>query len=262
MPGQGWRQGPDGHWYPPQDHSQASTPSTPYGATGNTPESGRAKKDSRSFADRITTTQAILAIIVSLITLGGSATVAVKYFSHNSQSLTIGQVRGALLTSTDLAIIDKNFASGDIQYSKSPNSCKPTTVADTMGWARTFEDICSYLEMEEAILVFKSSNDAKIGLSEIPGPECAFTKLTRSSISNVTDISNQLTGLCADGKAWSLTLNNGTSAFAVYSGATLCGRVLVFIDMVAPQGSSYDDAANFGTAFGLAVPKVEQLPSI
>jgi hypothetical protein len=264
MSGQGRRHGPDGRWYRSQDHSPASTPSTPYGASRNNPESGRTKNDKPSFADRVTTTQAILAIIVSLITLGGSVTVAVRYLSHNSQSLTIGQVKGALLTSTDLALIDKNFVSGDVQYSKSSsNTCKSATVVPTMGWARTFVDKASTLEIEEDILVLKSSNDAEIGLSEIPGPQCSYANQPEMSISNVTDISNKITGLCAGGKAWASTVTSGgTTAFSFYSGAVRCGRAIVLLHLYTLQGSSYDYAENFVTAFGLAVPKVEQLPSI
>jgi hypothetical protein len=254
-------------------HPQAHPQSSPPGASGASGGSGSKdpKKDSRSFGERINTTQGILTIVVSLITLGGAAAVVVKHFaSHaslSSQTLTVDQVRSALLTSSDLAIIDKNLASGDLQYPASgKGSCKPITVKNTIGLSRTFLDksnISNILIMGEEVGIYNSPSDAHIAISEASqAPACSFADNQQFSVSNIFDISNRLAGMCTDAKAWEITVNDNNVTFSVYYGMARCGRAVVTCIIEVPQGSLFDNAVNLVECMGLAVPKIEQLPSI
>jgi hypothetical protein len=251
-------------------HPQAHPQSSPPGASGSS-GSKDPKKDSRSFGEWINTTQGILTIVVSLITLGGTAAVVVKHFaSHgslSSQTLTVDQVRSALLTSSDLAIIDKNLASGDLQYPASgKGSCKPTTVKNTIGLSRTFLDksnISNILIMGEEVGIYNSPSDAHIAISEASqAPACSFADNQQFSVSNISDISDRLAGMCTDAKAWEITVTDDNVTFSVYDGMARCGRAVVTCIIEVPQGSLFDNAVNLVEGMGLAVPKIEQLPSI
>ena len=78
-PGPGWWQAPDGTWYPPPQHSASGAPQSPPGG-GHPPDLGHKLEKgsrSRSFREWIQTTQGVIALIVSILTLavGGTAVI-------------------------------------------------------------------------------------------------------------------------------------------------------------------------------------------
>jgi hypothetical protein len=266
QPGPDWWQASDGQWYPPQQYRKSHTSQPRNGATGSQ-KSNDPKKDSRSFGERVTTTQAILGIIVSLVTLGGSAAIAIKHFtphgSVSSQSLTVGQVKAKVLTTSDLAIIDKNLTAGDVQYGNGNyGSCKPSATRSVIGWSRTFTDAANGVVMWEAVLIYNSFNDAHAALKVVSqSPACSYERQAQYSVTNLSDISSRLAGLCADGRAWTWTLSGDNFAASIYYGTVLCGRAAVSFGTEVRPGSSFDNVGSLVTGMGIAVPKVEALPS-
>lgn len=256
--GRDWWQGSDDYRRPPQQYPQAHTPRPPYGPGGN-PGREDPKKNSRSFGERVNTTQGILAIIVSLITLGGSAALAVKHFtSHkgpaapSAHGISVSQARGALLTSSDLASMDKNLISSDVAF-PSYGSCN-FKVQPAIDVDRKFTD--TGLALSDAVEIYGSSTTAHMAFAEDARQiACSFT--TQYSIS---DISSQLHGICSESAAWRITDATSSATISNYAGVVRCEQAVAIFTVSTVQGSSFDNENSFLTGMETAVAKIQELP--
>jgi len=197
------------------------------------------------------------------LVFGGGFAIAQHIHAHQKPSLTpsqpgatINQVKAALLTSADLAGIDTNLKSADVQVT-APTSCtrRNAPVIPSAGVTRLFGDISNNLILVESIAAFKSSSDAHTYL--VVSARYIGCRLTSASIS---DISSQLNGLCNESRAWEATFENNKFTYSAYLGAARCGRDVVAFQFQTPQGSTYDNVNNLLSGMELAVPKVEALP--
>jgi hypothetical protein len=261
--GPGWGQGSDGHWYQPQQQSQANVPSSSP-KTPQNPQIDGLKKNPRSFAERINTTQGIVTIVATLITLifgGGGIALYIKHIASpaaNSKALTVEQVRDALVTSADLAIIDQNLVTADKQV-PARGSCKTTTVQAAIQLYREFTSPTSALAMTEEITIFHSSNDAHeafLEYSKYDGLTCPSSPMPTST----SNISSQIGRLCEESNAWKSTETNGNVTGSAYNGMARCGAALVSFVLVTLQGSSFDDANNLANGMEISVAKLQELP--
>jgi hypothetical protein len=165
---------------------------------------------------------------------------------------TVDQVRAALLTSSDLASIDTNLMSVDLQMT----GCNKVTVNDKIDLTRQYRDIAHGLILLDRISIFSSSSDAHIALNEASsGIACSLVE--PYSLSN---ISSQLSGLCDESDAWKATYTQSNNVvLSNYFGIVRCGRAFAIFEVVTEQGSSFDNVNNLVTGMEIAVPKVEEL---
>jgi hypothetical protein len=251
--GPGWWQAPDGHGDQSQERPHLHVP-RPSPVTAENPKDDDTGKGSRSLGDRITSIQGILVIATSLVTLifgGGSVLVVMKHFASHKAPLTIAQVTGALLASSDLAVIDKNLTSADIQF-PGHDSCEKLTVAGTAYAARALVDKDN-IEFYEQIEAFSSANDAHIGFGELSrAVPCSLN-------GQFSDISSGTRGLCEEGGAWHRDASSNNKNYSVYLAIMRCGRTMISIIVLTYKDSSFDNTNNLFTSLDIAVPKVREL---
>jgi hypothetical protein len=276
----------DGH--PPQQsptaHSPLSSPKDLQGA-----ESGSQQSNSRSLGERINTTQGIVTIVATLVTLifgGGSAVAIVRHFSSHENSLrhistpvgsvppaydptpansplglTVGQARAGLLTSSDLAVIEGGLAASDIEL---PPNTYPVcaslskSLPSALTVTRVFQDSNGPFWAEE-MEVFNSPDNANIALGrESENPACVTSY--SPPYSHVSTISGQIAGLCDEDEAWSAVITSTDDTSIIYFGTVRCGQVLVSFYAEPGQGLPGDSEENFVIGMRLAVRKFQEMP--
>lgn len=250
QPWRGRRQAPDGREHQSQNPPQTHVSRQPSIGSQN-PQDADKKKVSR-FQDRLNTTQGILLIIATLVTLtfgGGSVAVAIKHFTSHRPLLTLAQVKGVLLVPSDLAALDKNFTSADIEFPAN-NTCGKITVHGTAYAARAFFDKGNDIALYQQIETFSSENDAHTALGEL-------TDEIRCSRPQPSDISGGMSRLCNEDKAWQQQASAGN--YSRYAGLMRCGRTIVSIIVAAAQGSSFDSKGTLFITSDIAMTKVQTL---
>ena len=226
-------------------------------------KSDNPKKKSRPFADRVTTTSGILTIIATLITIGGSVALAINRITNgHSQVITVGQAESSLLASSDLAIVDPNIKSSNIEFPGSGETCttmKPLTVNHSIETQKLFIDKSSSatgLFLLEVIQVYASSSDAQTAFGETAKVITCTFLMTKYPPSN---ISSGVSDLCAETSAWEKTDPYNIADFSEYKAIVRCGRVIATITFATPTGSSLDNETDFHLCMEIAVPKIQQL---
>ena len=257
---------------------QAHTPVPPARPAVN-PSDESLKKGSRQFQEWVNTTQGIVTIMATLVTLifgGGGIVLALRGNTPAKpspapantsrkpsptptlQGWTLSQVKGALLTVSDLTTMDANLTSVDVQTPvRSTGSCHvQNKIRYIFFLTRRFIDNKKPAELVDYIETFDSPSAAHLALL-LSSSEVACSLPKPYSLS---DISSQINGLCDDGRAWKATFRNKYNKIVVnYLGTVRCGRALVSFEVNAFKGSSFDDSFNLVDGLEIAVPKVEAL---
>jgi len=232
-------------------------PGSPQIPASNDPGQGR-----RSFAERVTTTQGVLAIILTAVTLifgssGGFSAIIHHLFPASPKGPTVNQVKAALLTSSDLAAVDKNLKSL-IFLAPSSASCNRDKVTAGPGFelSKEFFDKPRKLDMIETVVVFDSAGhadaDFKVATAQAA---CGLTPGQYSS----SDVSSQLNGLCDDRYALKVLESTRGVDVSYYFGMLLCSRIILFFQFQTAPRSPYDNVSNLVFGMEVAAPKLEGL---
>lgn len=251
----------------------------PSASTPGQPKRDGKEKETRthSIGEWVSTTQGIIVIIATLIGLivGGSVVVvninvpgktsstpnseapngqAPNTQTSAPQTLTVDQVKAALLMPTDLASIDPNLTYKDVALPRM-GSCAPAIVKPLINVSREFTDGIN-LTLGDEIEIFSSANAAHVALAQdSQQATCSLTPPYSTS-----NISSQLNGMCAENYAMNVTeVNDNNADVSGYFGIVRCGRALVFFSVAALRGSSFDSSNNLVNGMEIAIPKVQSL---
>lgn len=171
--------------------------------------------------------------------------------------LTAEAVKGALLTSAELAAIDSSLKASDIQApgASSPlsASCDDGTTYPADAPSRLFED-GSTLAIVEQINEFRSDKAAE-------GAFGIDSKTLTCGLQSADNISDEVNGLCDQSyAAEAAETRAGFYPAALYAGVIRCGRLVVFVMLETPDDAAFDQTGKFAILAEIAVPKVEALP--
>src|SRR5712664_2947893 len=138
------------------------------------------------------------------------------------EGLTIDQVRGALLTPSDLTSIDSNLASSDVVF-PIESSCKGWAIKPMFNLDRELND-SNNLIVGDVVAIFNSSRDAHTAFAENARQmTCSYTK-----IKSVSNISSGLHEICDESSARAvMSVDNNGVTVSSYLGEIRCGRAIV-----------------------------------
>jgi hypothetical protein len=166
---------------------------------------------------------------------------------------TLGEVRNALLRSSDLASIDAFFIAKDIQPRS--QTCGSTPTRPLVNAARQLTvRITYYPIIAEQINVFSSARSAQSAYT------ASSSHLGCDSSAAKTDITNEVRGFCDQARAVKYYSPAPKGAPGSYYLAEIrCGRVLVELAVGTRKGLPSDDVSNLFLSVETALPRVRAL---
>jgi hypothetical protein len=249
-------------------HDSPPLPEDPEAVKGVAKPDGNSRKSRKSIAERVTTTQGILTLTITLVTLifgGGSLAAAAKgLMGPGRLVLTDSQAATALLAPQDVAIIDSHLTPVNVAIPTSTacNKLNATQPQPVLEETRDLSDQKTYLLIGDDISAYRSPADAQKALTAMPEQISCGYKGTGAAYS-LTGISSEFNGLCAGNESWMIksvsSPSSSVTAELMAWASIRCGSNLLSVWVTGPQdGSSIH--GDLDMAVEVAVAKVKPLP--